>query len=596
MLARAPIYVPVLVVLSACGQELEFDADDHGWIGGEKATVCASGGSYTTIQSAIDAASSGATITICAGSYRERLTVSGKSLTLTGESATTTTIDLNSSGSALKLTSGASVTVSALKITKAKTGAINCKDSTLTVSGVNFESNKGSYGGGVYGYNCTINISGSTFTSNSVSSRGGGVYADSSTGSISGNTFTTNKASSKGGGVALKNGTVTVSENSFSGNSGTHGGGVYIEADSDILDNSFTSNTCTYHGGGVYSESGDGDYSGNTFTSNAAGEDGGGLYLNKSYASVTENEFTANTAIDDAGALRALSSYATIDGNLFDSNAAGDGGGAAKISHKYGTFSNNVVRDNVAVTFGGGLVLDEDSTPVSGCLFEGNSAAVGGGMYVAGGWREVAISDTEFSENNASTKGGGLAIAALPYGASTERVTFTSNLSPYGAAIHADTSKLIVENTLIHWNQASANGGGIYALSGETSILNSVFYRNSAPWASALYAYNLTGDGVRNSVVYKNLSGVAVVLAAGTLGWNYNDHYNHTVGHFSGMSDPRGTNGNLAVNPNFGDASGNDFELTSASTLINAGDPATAYNDADGSRNDMGIYGGPGAL
>ena len=34
-------------------------------------------------------------------------------------------------------------------------------------------------------------------------------------------------------------------------------------------------------------------------------------------------------------------------------------------------------------------------------------------------------------------------------------------------------------------------------------------------------------------------------------------------------------------------------QLQSTSPAINAGNPASTYNDRDGSRNDMGAYGGP---
>ena len=36
-----------------------------------------------------------------------------------------------------------------------------------------------------------------------------------------------------------------------------------------------------------------------------------------------------------------------------------------------------------------------------------------------------------------------------------------------------------------------------------------------------------------------------------------------------------------------------DFTLRTSSPAIDAGDPDAAYNDIDGTRNDMGGYGGP---
>ena len=586
--------IPLLVFLPACGQVVDESFAGMGWDVGEKATVCSSGGSYTTIQAAINAASSGGTITVCAGTYKERLTVAGKTVTLTGAGFSTTILDADNSGSALKVTGGGKVTLSGMTVTKAKTGGLYCKDATLVVSDSAITANKSSSaGGGLYSFNCAITVSGVSFSSNTSSSRGAGIYAESCSGAISNSTFSANLASSKGGGVALKSGTVTIDGNTFTGNSGTHGGGAYVEADSDVTDNAFAWNTSIYHGGGAYSAAGDGDYTGNTFTDNYAGEDGGGLYINVSYAYVADNVFEGNDAFDDGGGLRALTSYPTIERNTFDSNTAGDSGGGVKLSHKYGTFTDNVVIDNVAVTTGGGMYLDEDTTVVSGCTFEGNNADIGGGLYQAGGWRLAEIEDTEFIDNTAATKGGGLAVSLSAYGVQTVRTTFSANTAGYGAAIHSDGSKLRIHNTLLHWNTATASGGGLYALSGDTDVLNSVFYRNAAPWASAIYAYNLTGAGVHNSIFYKNNTGAATVVGAGSLTWKYNDHYNQSSGDFSGMSDPTGTNGNLAVYPEFGDASEGDFVLEADSPLRNAGDPSGSYYDVDGSRNDMGIFGGP---
>jgi hypothetical protein len=69
--------------------------------------------------------------------------------------------------------------------------------------------------------------------------------------------------------------------------------------------------------------------------------------------------------------------------------------------------------------------------------------------------------------------------------------------------------------------------------------------------------------------------------------WRYNDAFAST---FSGMSGDGP--GNVSVDPMFVDPVAGDFHLRPGSPLIDAGDPA--MTDANGSRADMGAYGGTG--
>lgn len=53
-----------------------------------------------------------------------------------------------------------------------------------------------------------------------------------------------------------------------------------------------------------------------------------------------------------------------------------------------------------------------------------------------------------------------------------------------------------------------------------------------------------------------------------------------------------GVDGNLAVNPQLVDAAGGDYHLSPGSPLEDAGIDDSDYDDIDGSRNDIGVYGG----
>jgi len=53
--------------------------------------------------------------------------------------------------------------------------------------------------------------------------------------------------------------------------------------------------------------------------------------------------------------------------------------------------------------------------------------------------------------------------------------------------------------------------------------------------------------------------------------------------------------GCISADPLYADTATRDYHLKTGSLCIDAGNPAPQYNDPDGTRNDMGAYGGPGA-
>ncbi len=147
---------------------------------------------------------------------------------------------------------------------------------------------------------------------------------------------------------------------------------------------------------------------------------------------------------------------------------------------------------------------------------------------------------------------------------------------------------VIVRNNIIARNEAgTSNAGGIMVDSDkniDTEIYNNVIADNST--VSGAGGVEVIGSGysidLRNNVFYAN-SGYALRDYSGSAVVEYNDSYANGV-------DYSGGTGNLTDDPQFVDSV--DFELGAASSLIDAGDPDAAYDDGDGSRNDMGAYGG----
>jgi hypothetical protein len=103
-------------------------------------------------------------------------------------------------------------------------------------------------------------------------------------------------------------------------------------------------------------------------------------------------------------------------------------------------------------------------------------------------------------------------------------------------------------------------GGGIFVEGGAIRIINNILWANK----DDLYAASFTAS-------------------------SRPDHSDIGDGDFQGV------NGNISVDPMFTDSEGGDFRLKPDSPCLNAGNPDPIFSDADGSRNDMGAYGGPEA-
>jgi len=126
--------------------------------------------------------------------------------------------------------------------------------------------------------------------------------------------------------------------------------------------------------------------------------------------------------------------------------------------------------------YGGGLYLEDSATTIASCNITGNSAAVGGGIYLSdqfGVGKSPQVINCLITNNNASSLGGGIFL-------------FGSALSP------TIMNSTIADNT---------NGGGVHNISATTTITNSIIYGNSAAdvtnsSGTVITSNNIVGTGV----------------------------------------------------------------------------------------------------
>ncbi len=92
-----------------------------------------------------------------------------------------------------------------------------------------------------------------------------------------------------------------------------------------------------------------------------------------------------------------------------------------------------------------------------------------------------------------------------------------------------------------------------------------------------------------------NTNGTGFYPAKVSVGANFNDISDDTFWSVFGIS-PSPIYGNINQDPRFRNPQSSDFQLKADSPCIDKGMPQVAYFDPDGTRNDMGAYGGPEAI
>jgi predicted outer membrane repeat protein len=298
--------------------------------------VCGSGCAYSTIQPAVAAAASGATIRIDAGTYREDVTVD-KSLTLKACNGATVTW--------YNLTDGQR----ALFVPRADPGY------NVVVEGITFTSDSTS-GGGIHQENGALTLSGSTTVTGCKAEYGGGVHF----------------GDGDNGGVLVLQGSAIVTSNS----SDSYGGGIYMDSYTTLEmrgTSAVTNNVASGLGGGVFTQSN---------SSMTMRDD----------ASVTGNASTSVTGggievYGGTGAFLVMHDRSSVSGNSCQgSNPQYDGGGGVNIgSPGYLTMDGDtIISGNASTASGGGVRTNGQVTMSGNAAIKQNTATGGSGGGIFG--------------------------------------------------------------------------------------------------------------------------------------------------------------------------------------------------------------------
>ena len=253
---------------------------------------------------------------------------------------------------------------------------------------------------------------------------------------------------------------------------------------------------------------------------------------------------------------------------------------------------------------GGGIWADETRLRIEHCLFRNNRAEYsGGGLYLYN--CHVTIVNSSFIENSANgsqySGGGGIySIYGLVFGYENSLLISNSEFrnnstSGNGGAIR--TGEGSIHGTQFINNNADGEGGAIYGY--DLLILNCTFFNNTSPSASTLHCGSYYKSLVLNSIIYDfTESGSTVEMPSSnhmilnSILHNVSFTDDNLTIEYSNIEGGWHGEGNIDQDPEFVDPSNGDFRLQSSSPCIDAGNSHVLYNDWDGTRNDMGIYGG----
>ncbi|MDP2895583.1 MAG: choice-of-anchor Q domain-containing protein [bacterium] len=274
----------------------------------------------------------------------------------------------------------------------------------------------------------------------------------------------------------------------------------------------------------------------------------GGTPEAHTHASIRTNVIMVNNALGDEYYSGYGAGMAHCDGTIYGDTISGNiakgrGGGLA---YCHGMIESNIITGNSSTGDGGGIAAC-DGTIHNNVISDNSAGDSGGGLYGCDG----EVHGNTVVSNTAKSWGGG--------GLSDCRATIRNNIIAanssvrYGGGLYR--CKVIINNT-IYGNSAREKGGGLYGCEG--SVHNCIIWGNSAAG----------GD--------EQVSSVQTLAYCCIQNWNL------------------GGTGNVRFDPRFAGAENGGFHLDQWSPCIDAGDPASPFEnepEPNGGRINMGAYG-----
>ncbi len=299
---------------------------------------------------------------------------------------------------------------------------------------------------------------------------------------------------------------------------------------------------------------------------------GGGIRTYRTSPVLTDLVVTGNHATADGGGISSAFGSPLFRRVLVENNSADNvGGGGYSDSSANVTLEDVIFRNNQARE-GGGYYSRNTTLTLYRVGFDGNVALAAGGR--GGGLVLVETTSVEgsnwwFEDNQADLGGGAAFVSADPV---VQNCLFTRNNGQTGGALRLENASPDLSYCAVVANVAISAGGIYMTGAGSGPILS-----------GTVLAYNMGGN------LYDDPGSSADPGIACSSFYAEAGETNHNLGDTNGFT--------VGQEPDFLDYDAEgfpvDFHLAPGSPLVDTG--CSGDSDPDGTRADIGAYGGPGA-
>lgn len=267
------------------------------------------------------------------------------------------------------------------------------------IENTSFIENRAETGGAIY-FDDNGAVINCEFDSNEISDNygdGGAVYFNNE-GLIANCNFTSNKAVYYAGAVYFFN-DGKIENSNFKDNEAQNGGSIYFHGTGKVNNCNFTSNSART--GGAIEFWRNGTVKNSNFNDNFARFSGGAIYCDAD-VEICDCVFNSNSAMEYAGGAVCVYYEAEITRCDFTNNS-GNQGGAINSGGEGAKISESNFFDNSAINKGGAIYLGGSKANLNSVNFSGNNATQGSAIYKSQNAMDVTIANVIFGRNRADS-------------------------------------------------------------------------------------------------------------------------------------------------------------------------------------------------